>query len=174
MALLKTKKAEVINETVDLLTKSKLTVIVQYQGLTVKELQSLRKLAEANKTTVRVIKNRLVQKALAQIPQFKNIDNSQLTGMLAYCFNSDDEVAPAQVISDFLKNNADRLSFWGGITQEGQWLASQQVEAISKLPSREIMLASIVNILTSPIQTISSTLNNQLPGVVAALEQAKS
>jgi large subunit ribosomal protein L10 len=98
MALTKDKKSEVVSEVSELLDSSKMTVITQYQGTPVKALQDLRWQARENGTKVKVVKNRLVKKALEQSESLKGIDASALEGMLLYAFNADDEVAPAQVI----------------------------------------------------------------------------
>src|SRR5580698_8231949 len=98
MALTKKKKNEVVEEVQQLLRTSKMTVITKYEGTTVKAMQQLRAQARDNGTTVKVVKNRLVKKALEQTDSLKAVDTSMLEGMLLYAFNSEDEVAPAQSI----------------------------------------------------------------------------
>ena len=96
MALLKAKKNEVVSEVSELLSNSKLTVITAYQGTTVKALQELRREAKQNGTTLKVVKNRLVIKAIQANDKLKDVDTSTLNGMLLYAYNSEDEVPPAQ------------------------------------------------------------------------------
>ena len=105
MALTKAKKQEVVQEVADLLSGSKMTVIAKYQGTGVKALQTLRRDARANGTKVKVIKNRLVIQALKASDSFKDVDTGILQGMLLYAFNGDDEVAPAQSLHNFAKQN---------------------------------------------------------------------
>ena len=64
MALTKTKKNEVVDEISQLLADSRMTVVTAYQGTTVKALQQLRREARQNGTTLKVVKNRLIIKAL--------------------------------------------------------------------------------------------------------------
>jgi large subunit ribosomal protein L10 len=64
MALNKAQKNQVVSEVAELLQKSKMTVVANYSGTTVKSLQELRKLANENGTKVKVVKNRLVIQAL--------------------------------------------------------------------------------------------------------------
>ena len=64
MALTKQKKNEVVAELGELLAGSKMTVVAAYPGTTVKAMQALRRSARANGTQLKVVKNRLVIKAL--------------------------------------------------------------------------------------------------------------
>src|SRR5882672_8904081 len=103
MALTKDQKDEVVAEVSDLLQSSKMTVVAKYQGTTVKALQTLRREARSNGTKVKVVKNRLVIKAVQANATLKDADTAALQGMLLYAFNADDEVAPAQILSKFAK-----------------------------------------------------------------------
>src|SRR6267154_5123442 len=107
MALSKPQKNDVVSEISDLLADSKMTVVARYQGTTVKALQQLRRDARANGTKVKVVKNRLVIKAVQANDTLKDVDISDLQGMLLYAFNADDEVAPAQILNQFAKQNPD-------------------------------------------------------------------
>ncbi|HET8671652.1 MAG TPA: 50S ribosomal protein L10, partial [Candidatus Saccharimonadales bacterium] len=96
MALTKQEKNDVVKEVADLLASSKMTVVAKYQGTTVKAIQQLRRDARGTGTKVKVVKNRLVIKALQSNDTLKDVDTSSLSGMLLYAFNGEDEVAPAK------------------------------------------------------------------------------
>src|SRR5579884_3433714 len=121
MALTKDKKRAVVQEVVDLLEKSKMTVVAKYQGTGVKAMQTLRRDAKAGGTTVKVVKNRLVIQAIKGTQSLKDVDTGALNGMLLYAFNGDDEVAPAQSLNNFAKLNPT-LQFVGAISAEGEFL----------------------------------------------------
>ena len=95
MALTRDKKAEVVAELQTLFADSKMTVVANYKGVTVKSLQTLRREAKANGTVIKVVKNRLVQKAILGTEALKSTDVSGLREMLLYAFNPNDEVASA-------------------------------------------------------------------------------
>src|SRR5688572_29164047 len=135
MALNKVKKNEVVAEVSELLASSKLTVVAQYKGTTVKAIQALRKEAKDNGTKVSVIKNRLVIKALEASETLKSVDNSALKGQLLYAFNANDEVAPAQVLHTFAKTNPS-IQFVGAITADGTFMNADDVKALAVLPSK--------------------------------------
>lgn len=169
MALTKDGKNEVVKEVSDLLAASKMTVVAKYQGTTVKAIQSLRRDAKAEGTKVKVVKNRLVIKALQANTALKDVDVSALQGMLLYAFNSDDEVAPAKSLATFAKLNPT-IEFVGAITAEGKFIDASEVKALASLPSKPQLIAGIINTLQSPVHGVMSGLRGNLHGLLSALE----
>ena len=104
MALSKEEKSKVIEQVSNMLANSKLVVIAKYQGTSVQSLQDLRRQARDQGSSVRIIKNRLVRKAMARDHRFTGADLAFLTGQLMYASSPSDEVAPARVIADFAKS----------------------------------------------------------------------
>jgi large subunit ribosomal protein L10 len=169
MALTKQQKNEVVEEVKDLLNTSKMTVITKYQGTTVKAMQDLRRQARDNGTKVKVVKNRLVKQALQQTKQLKDIDTNNLEGMLLYAFNSEDEVAPAQVIASFAKANPT-LEFVGAISAEGKLISAADVTALAALPGKNQLIAGLINTLNAPMHGVISSLSGNLHGLLQGLE----
>lgn len=169
MALSKVKKNEVVAEVSELLASSKLTVVAQYQGTTVKAIQSLRKEAKANGTKVSVVKNRLVIKALESNDSLKDVDTSALKGQLLYAFNADDEVAPAQVLNTFAKTNPS-IQFVGAITADGNFMSSEDVKALATLPSKNDLIAQVVATLLSPVNDVTNALSGNLHALLDGVE----
>lgn len=169
MALSKQKKQEVIDEVATLLAESKLTVVAKYQGTTVKQLQDLRKSAKQDDTVVKVIKNRLVVQALNGQDLYKDADKSQLTEQLLYAFNSADEVAPAKALAEFAKKNPT-LQFVGAYTAEGLFVGADDVKALAALPSKNQLIAGVINTLQSPVRDVMSGLGGNLHGLLQGLE----
>ncbi len=168
MPLSKVKKEQIVNDISDLLKVTKMTVVANYKGTPVKNMQTLRKAAKENGTTVKVVKNRLVMQALGKLDQYKAFDASPLEGMLAYAFNDSDEVAAANSLANFAKTNPT-LDFVGAITPEGNWLSAEEVKSLAALPSKPQLIASVVALLGTPIRSVISASNN-LPSIIAALE----
>ncbi len=133
MPLTKDKKNEVVEEVSNLLSSSKMTVVAAYPGTTVKAMQTLRKQAKENGTAVKVVKNRLVIKALENTEALKAVDTSVLKGQLLYAFNSEDEVAPAQALANFAKASPT-IEFVGAITADGAFISAEEVKALATLP----------------------------------------
>jgi len=168
MALTKVKKNDVVAEVADLLKDSKLTVVAKYQGTTVKSIQALRKQAKENGTHVKVVKNRLVIKAIEQNDTLKGTDTSAIKGMLLYAFNSEDEVAPAQVLHAFAKTEPT-IEFVGAVTATGEFMSAADVKALATLPGKNQLIAGVINTLQSPVRNVMSGLSGNLHGLLDAV-----
>lgn len=161
MALTKVEKQAVIDEVAALLGTSKMTVVAEYKGTTVKAMQALRREARDNGTQVKVVKNRLVRQAMLQNDALKNTDSSALEGMLVYAFNDGDEVAPAQVLHAFAKTNPT-IQFVGAISADGSFLSADDVKALAGLPSKNELIAQVVATLLSPVHDVTNALSGNL------------
>jgi large subunit ribosomal protein L10 len=173
MALSKQQKNDVVSEVAELLSSSKMTVVAAYPGTTVKAIQQLRRDAHDNGTTVRVVKNRLVIKALQQSDTLKGVDTSELKGQLLYAFNSEDEVAPASSLHTFAKQNPS-IKFVGAITAEGKFISADEVTALAKLPGKNEMIASVIATLNSPVNDVLSGLSGNLHALLDGVEAKAS
>lgn len=169
MALTKQEKNEVVAKVADMLSSSKMTVVAQYQGTTVKAIQNLRKQAKDNGTKVQVVKNRLVIKALQASDVLKSVDTSALTGQLLYAFNSEDEIAPAQILKSFAKTNPS-IEFVGAITAEGKFIDANEVKALADLPSKNELIAQVVATLASPLNDVMNGLSGNLHALLDGIE----
>jgi len=168
MALQRSKKEEQVAEISELFKNSKLTVLANYSGLGVKQMQELRKNAKENQTKLKVVKNRLVMKAMDQIDTYKDTDRSIFKEQLLFAFNSDDEVAPAQVLAGFAKKNKD-LEFVGAITAEGEILSVDEVKYLAGLPSKDQLRGQLVGTLSAPLSGFVNVLSGNIRGFVNVL-----
>lgn len=168
MALTKVKKNEVVQEVSGLLATSKMTVVSHYQGATVKSLQALRKHAKQAGTTVKVVKNRLVVQALKANDGLKDVSTSELKGMLLYAFNPQDEVAAAQVLDKFAKDEPS-LKFVGAISADGKFLDANEVTTLAKMPSKNQLIAETVAMLLAPVNDVTNALSGNLHGLLDAV-----
>lgn len=168
MALTKDKKAEVVAELERLFVDSKLTVVAKYEGMTVKSMQQLRREARENGSVIKVVKNRLVRKAIENVDAIKGADTSELKDMLMYVFNAQDETAGAQVLAAFAKKD-DSVTFVGGITADGNFMNAAEITALASLPSKQQLIAGVINTLQSPMRTVTGQLKGNLLGLMDAL-----
>lgn len=173
MALTKDKKNEVVDEVSKLLADSKMTVVAAYQGTPVKAMQALRREGKSTGTQMKVVKNRLVIKAIQGTDNLKDADTSALTGMLLYAFNSQDEVAPAQTLATFAKTQPT-LTFVGAFSAEGKFLSAEEVTALATLPSKNELIAQVVATLLSPVHDITNALSGNLHALLDGIEAKAS
>lgn len=168
MAISRDKKKEIIAELTQNLQGSKMTVVAEYTGLTVKQMQALRKQARDSGTSIMVSKNRLVRQALLQIDALKDTDSAALKGMLLYAFNDQDEVAPAQTLQKFAKANP-KLQFVGAITADGQMLNAEDVKSLASLPTKDQLRGQLVGTLAAPLSGFVNVLAGNVRGVLNVL-----
>ncbi len=168
MALSRQKKEDTIREVTELLSGSKLTVMARYEGTSVKSLQKLRKDAESNGTTFRVVKNRLFKKALSSRGNLDSAKINDLKGQVLYGFNDQDEIAPAKSLAFFAKENP-QIEFVGAITSDGEVLSADDVKHLAALPTKEQMRGQLVGLIASPLSGFASVMAGNVRGVMNVL-----
>ena len=160
MAISRDKKNTLVADLTELLNDSKMVVYAKYEGLTVAELQELRKLARESGVKIKVVKNRLVKVAMKEIAAYKNTDVSALTGQLLYAVGSDEDFDAAKVLAKFAKTHA-KMELVGGFNAEGTTLSTEEVKTLGSLPSKNELIAQVVDTLLSGINGIVSGLEER-------------
>jgi large subunit ribosomal protein L10 len=161
------QKAAVIDEIAVEIKQSEAVFAVDYRGISVAQAAELRgKLREAD-ATLRVVKNTLTIRAADQAGA-EGL-KAMLAGPTALTFVRGDAATAAKAVSDYARVT-QLLPFKGGI-MDGQSLAAEQVSAIAKLPSRDILNAQLVNIVASPLTGLVTSLSNLISGLARQLAQ---
>ncbi len=158
------QKEKVVEELGQIFESSGVVVVSHYEGLTVAEMQDLRARMREAGGSVRVAKNRLAKIALegtdvAGITEF-------LTGMTVLSY-SEDPVAAAKVAEDYAKAN-DKFEILGG-AMDGKVLDRAGVTAVSKMPSREELIASIVGCIGAPASNIAGAIGAPASNIASIL-----
>lgn len=161
MAISRDKKNTLVAKMSDELQTAKLTAFAQYQGLSVADVQELRRTAREQNVTIKVIKNRLVRVAMQSNDVYKETDTSALVGQLIYAISSEDEVMPAKVLDEFAKTHP-ALQLAGGFSGEGVALSAADVKALAGLPSKNELIGQVVGQLLSPVHDITNALSGNL------------
>lgn len=169
MAISRDKKNALVSEVSSILADAKMVVFAQYQGLSVADVQTLRRAAREAGVSVKVVKNRLVRVALESSDTFKDVDTTPLKGQLLYAASSEDEVAPAQVLNDFAKTHP-ALLFASAYSEEGKLLSADEVKALAGLPSKNQLIAEVVAQLLSPVHDITNGLSGNLHALLDGVE----
>ena len=140
--------------------------LVDYRGLTVSEMAALRNNLREVGSEMRVYKNRLVQIALRENAS-PGMDEL-LAGPSAFVFVEEEPVASAKALAAFAKQHP-ALEMKGGLVQN-EVLDSAQVVALSKLPSREELIAKLLGTLSNPARGMAVVLSGVSRGLVTALD----
>ncbi|MCL2174172.1 50S ribosomal protein L10 [Candidatus Saccharibacteria bacterium] len=168
MAISKSRKQELVAELEKTLSEAKMAVFAKYSGISVRDLQVLRRAAREAGVTIKIVKNRLVRVAMSQVEALKKTSTEALKGQILYAFSATDEVAPAQVLDEFAKDHPN-LVLIGAFSGEGANLDTTETTALAKLPSKNELIWAVLATLESPLNDVVSGLNN-LGGILNALE----
>ncbi len=152
--------------------KSTIVILTDYKGLDVSAMNALRrKLREAN-TEYQVAKNSLLVRASEG--NDLTLIKDQFKGPSAIALSYDDPVAPAKVLTDFLKENKN-FEIKVGVLN-GKVIDFDGIKALSSLPSREILLAQVLstmNAVPTALVTALSDVPKRLLNVLQALKDQK-
>lgn len=163
------QKGAVIAEIAADIEASQAIFAVDYRGISVPQAAELRtKLREAD-ATFRVVKNSLTERAADQVgkPELKTL----LIGPTALTFVRGDAATAAKAIADYARVT-QLLPFKGGTMGE-EALEAQQIVAISRLPSREVLYGQLVGVVASPVSGLVRTLGALVGGLAVALGQVR-
>ena len=165
----KEKKQNYINEMTTQFDKSEAVIVAHYQGLTVKQLDDLRKQMREHGIIFKITKNRITKLAL-QKTKCKDLTNL-FTGPTAVAL-SKDAITSAKILTKFSKDNKN-LKILGGI-MGSDILDLAGVQNVASLPTLDEARAKIVGILRSPAQKIASILLAPASKIaILALEKSK-
>ncbi|UCV19326.1 50S ribosomal protein L10 [Ferribacterium limneticum] len=139
-------KKAVVAEVSAQVANAQTIAIAEYRGIEVGDLTVLRKKARESGVYLRVLKNTLVRRAVADTPFAGLADH--MVGPLIYSVSAD-PVAAAKVLSDFAKTN-DKLVLKAG-SYAGNVLDKAGVQALASVPSREELLSKLLYVMQAPV-----------------------
>ncbi|WP_374489030.1 50S ribosomal protein L10 [Zoogloea sp.] len=146
-------KKAVVAEVSAQVANAQTIVVAQYAGIEVGDLTVLRAKARQAGVYLRVLKNTLARRAVAETP-FADLAE-QMTGPLIYSISAD-PVAAAKVLADFSKTN-DKLVLKAG-SYAGKVLDKAGVQALASIPSREELLAKLLGVMQAPVSGFAGAL----------------
>ena len=161
------QKAAVIDDVAQEIDAAAAIFAIDYRGISVKQSAELRgRLGDAG-ASFRVVKNRLTQRAAD--PAGAESLKSLLEGPTALTFVRGDAAVAAKELAAFRREHG-LLVFKGG-TMDGDALSADDVEAISRLPAREVLYGQLVGVAASPITGLVRGLAGLISGVARQLQQ---
>lgn len=160
MSLNRNEKQAVVTEVAAQAGKSQTLALAEYRGLTVAQLDTLRRQAREKGVYLHVLKNTLARRAVAGTSFECAVES--MAGPLIYGF-SEDAVAAAKVLADFAKGN-DKLVLKAG-AYAGKALDANGVKALAAIPSKEVLLSQLLGLMQSPV--------SRLARVVAAVAEQR-
>jgi large subunit ribosomal protein L10 len=161
-------KSEKITELSDKLNRASVTILVQTQGLKVKDMNDLRTKMRAAKVEFQVAKNTLLRIA-SERSEMADLDTSIFNGQTAVAFGYEDEVATAKVVNDYVATSKI-VVLKSGILG-GRALTAQQVENLAKLPGgKNHVKAQVVGTIQGPAASLVGLFNAPLRDLCYVLQ----
>jgi large subunit ribosomal protein L10 len=160
------RKHESVARLTDKLSRATSTVVTDYRGLSVHQLEELRTQLRGEGVDYIIVKNTLARRAAdaAGIPQFAEV----LVGPVGLAMGYGDLAAPARVLSEYFRVNK-RLPSVSGLV-EGQVLDANGVKMLAELPSREALLSQLAGTLLSPMTQLAGALDSITSTFASTLE----
>ena len=163
------QKAAAIAEIAEQIKESEAVFAVDFRGISVPQAADVRTRLRDADATFRVVKNTLTERAAdkAGAEALKEL----LEGPTAMTFVRGDAAAAAKALSDFRRASGGTLLQFKGGWMNGAPLGAPEIEAIAKLPSREVLYARLVGMVASPLTGLASALNGLIGGLARQLSQ---
>ena len=163
------QKAAVIDEVAAEITGSEAVFAVDYRGISVPQAAELRTRLRDADARFRVVKNTLTERAAdkAGAEALKEF----LEGPTAMTFVRGDAAAAAKALSDFRRASGGTLLQFKGGWMNGALLGAPEIEAIARLPTRDVLYARLVGMVASPLTGLATSLNGLIGGLARQLQQ---
>ena len=156
----KEKKVELVDQITEILKECSVIVAADYRGLSVDQMNALRRQLLSKEVKLQVVKNTLARFAAdkAGMEELKSL----LVGPTALAFGFGDNIAdPAKVLIEYQKATKLEIGIKGGLL-DNKMLSKEQVTALSKLPTKEVLIATLLGTLQRPVASLLSIMNGTL------------
>ncbi|MBI3045247.1 MAG: 50S ribosomal protein L10 [Betaproteobacteria bacterium] len=171
MSLNLEQKQAVVAEVSAQLAKAQTVILAEYRSIPIKDMTELRRKARGSGVYLRVLKNTLARRAVAETP-FKGLTD-KMVGPLAYGISSD-PVAAAKVLQEFAREHEKFVIKAGAMPN--MVMSAREVAELARMPNRQELLAKLVATMQAPVAKFVRTLN-EVPGrfvrTVAAVRDQK-
>jgi large subunit ribosomal protein L10 len=166
-------KEQEIKDLVQNLNKSKGAFVVDFKGLKVEQVTSLRKALNKSESEMKVVRNTLAKRALKDFPKVDEALSNSLKGTNALVFTYGEINATAKVLADFAKDN-ELMQIKTGV-MDGEKLDTAKIKFLATLPGKDQIRAMFLGVLQAPGSKLARCLNEyakKLGGGEAAGETA--
>ena len=172
MAIRLEDKQQIVSEVNQAASSALSAVLADYRGVTVEDMTALRKNARANKVYLRVGRNTLLKRAVADT-EFECIQEA-LVGPTILAFSQEDPGAAARVLKDFAKENDDFEI--KALSVGGQLMDASQIDVLAKLPTLDQARSMLMSVMLAPVTKLARTMNevpSKVTRAVAAVRDQK-
>ena len=170
MAITKAKKSEILADLESEFQNSKSAAFTAYSGITVSDMQELRRKLREGSARMIIAKKTLIQLA-AKNSGMKEIPTESMEGPVAAVFSHGDELAGFQILQN-AKEDFEQVEILGGVF-DGEVLDKNKAVQLSKLPSKQALLGQVVGLLISPLRGFVGIGGGLVSGFVRVLDAVR-
>jgi large subunit ribosomal protein L7/L12 len=162
------EKAAAVAELAEKFGRAHLAILTECVGLPVNQMTELRKQLRGAKAEYRVVKNTLAARAVEGTVMAGL--RARFKGPVGVVIGYDDPVLPTKVLRDFIgaEKRDEKIRITVGVV-DGKVVQRADLEAVAKLPKREVLLAMLFSAMQGPIRGLVSTLHAVLAKVVRVI-----
>ncbi len=170
----KEQKQKIIEDLKEKIARQKAIIFIDFKGLKVKALSSLKKRLKTTDSRLKVAKKTLTQIALKDLKgeTLQNFDIQNLTGQVGLVFGFKDEISPAKIIWQFSRENPN-LKILGGIL-ENKFVEAEMIIELAQLPTKEQLLGRLAGSISAPISNFVNVLEANIKGLIYLLTKIKA
>ena len=165
------EKIKTVEELNGVFLKAKAAILANYQGIDAPELTQLRRHMRAQSVDFRVIKNTLARQAAKDTP-FEMLDE-QFKGPVSLVVSFEDPVAPAKALAEFAKSGATKSPTVLCGVVEGKMVSSEEVKALADLPSKEVLISTMLSVFNGPTTNFAGVFSSLLRKLVGTLDAVR-
>lgn len=163
-------KEESIKKIEGLLADCSIAIVTDYRGMTVTEMNQLRRQLVKSKTEYHVVKNTLAGIAAERVGREEL--KSLLSGPSAIAFSQGEVAEPVKIMLDFIKSSKTPIGLKGGLIKN-RVLSKDEVTLVSTLPPAQVLVSQVLRQMQAPISSLLTVLNGNMRGLVGVLEARK-
>jgi large subunit ribosomal protein L10 len=161
------QKAAVVDEIAGQIEAAQAIFAVDYRGISVSQIADLRAKLRESDTRFRIVKNSLSERAADKAGA--DALRPMLEGPTALALVGGDAAAAAKALNDTARALNNLIEFKGGL-MDGNALSADDVRAIARLPTRDVLNAQLVGTIAAPLSGLVRTLNALIAGVAIQLQ----
>lgn len=165
------EKKGIVNEIVNEIKDVNPLLFTDYMGIKANDFTQLRSKLMQSEAKYKVVKNRLLKRALADVGV--NDMPLDLKGPLGIAYGGNDIILVVKTLVEFAKDYPDTINVKGGFV-DNAFLDLNKIEALAKLPSKEVLIAKLVSQIGSPLTKMVIVLQANIQKLACALNEIKN
>ncbi len=161
-----TGNVKMLEELEDVMKEAKSILMADFRGMSVEQINELRRECFKNEVKFRVTKNRIAKIAFEKIG-YSDMEEI-LSGPTGFCFGYDDPITPVRIFAEFAKVH-ERPDIKACLI-DGELYGAEKIDELKDIPSRDVLLAAVVGAIASPLSGFVQVLNEILRSFVGVIE----